>query len=870
MRRRQRARAGRPPAVPAAAWAAVAGHLTPEDRLSLSTVSKAAHAGCLVHARGIRLDLDAPAACHARRLPFFAARRIHTILVTSGGASEPSAAAGADAEQHEMWRSLDPSLRPGRLQWPLARLCDRLGLTARSNPPPQLVALRISLPSMACATTDLQAALARAGVMRLFSEVAISRGLCHLDGALTEALVRANTTASLLLPALQTPCPYRVLWDLAVQVSSSEELASLLEAATPAALPALRSLALVAEPGEDVAAIRADFGLLEHPGITQVTLNSIELAGGFGDLQHLTGLQSLSAWYEEDQGPPLNLGGEIAALSALRQLSSLAVHNLASSEGLNRLRHLTSLSVMPHPGSALTLEGLPALQQLSLDLSACGSTGHEPLRRGAAAHAPPGAGLDSLRQVELRCFVWGRPPPEAGTAAAGAAAEAEGAAQQQQGGGGEEGGEEADAGSDSEDEEGEAEAEADGADEGGDGEEEEEQEEEEEEEAWEEGEVEGWAPGSGEEQPADALARLERAYLSRLLARLPTLTAIALTDYLGVVGVPASKGASGTGAARAAAAGSGGDAGWRDTTECSIAGAVWRRAPSRAACRPQIRSGRRLVVTAARAPPPREPAPAPPPGSLSVSAWAQSASEAAARAYSSLGAKLGAAHDRHGKSARTAVQALLGGRDMWVSREVLEHHEYMARRRRSIEESRRALEEDRRAAAEHQVLQALLDQLLRENGEEMQCRLVTRRDEAAPSPKPAASQPPQPRAPVPAPRPSLLVWPPAAADAAPAAASSRMAAAEASAAAAAAWARTTAAREAAAEAATAGTDRQPAVQHTGDAEAWEWAAAAWHAAHAALEAARQACPDAPAVRESEAAVEAARALKAQRRAWRDS
>ena len=76
--------------------------------------------------------------------------------------------------------------------------------------------------------------------------------------------------------------------------------------------------------------------------------------------------------------------------------------------------------------------------------------------------------------------------------------------------------------------------------------------------------------------------------------------------------------------------------------------------------------------------------------------------------------------------------------------------------------------------------------------------------------------------------------------------------------------------DAKAEAAAERTASQPAGQHTAGAEEWEWAAAAWHAAHQALEAARQACPDAPVVLEADAAVQAARALKAQRQGWRAS
>jgi hypothetical protein len=129
----------------------------------------------------------------------------------------------------------------------------------------------------------------------------------------------------------------------------------------------------------------------------------------------------------------------------------------------------------------------------------------------------------------------------------------------------------------------------------------------------------------------------------------------------------------------------------------------------------------------------------------------------------------------------------------------------------------------------------------------------------------------QPQIKAAAPRPAPVEWPPVGADALPAAtASTRQAAAEAAAAAAAAWAATAAGREAMAEAAAERAASQPAGQHTAGAEEWEWAAAAWHTAHQALEAARQACQDAISVRESEAAVQAAHALKAQQQGWRNS
>jgi hypothetical protein len=193
---------------------------------------------------------------------------------------------------------------------------------------------------------------------------------------------------------------------------------------------------------------------------------------------------------------------------------------------------------------------------------------------------------------------------------------------------------------------------------------------------------------------------------------------------------------------------------------------------------------------------------------------------------------------------RVVVQAWLAGPDSWVSKEDLEELEHKAKHRAFMEE-----------------MQAIVDECqLRKKEREQQERLAAQRGPAAPSF--------QPQKKAAAPRPAPVEWAPVGADAVPAAAAcTRQAAAEASAAAAGAWAATAAGREAAAEAAAERAASQPAGQHTAGAEEWEWAAAAWHAAHHALEAARQACPDAPAVREAEASVQAARALKAQRRGW---
>ena len=188
---------------------------------------------------------------------------------------------------------------------------------------------------------------------------------------------------------------------------------------------------------------------------------------------------------------------------------------------------------------------------------------------------------------------------------------------------------------------------------------------------------------------------------------------------------------------------------------------------------------------------------------------------------------------------RVVVQAWQAGPDSWVSKKDLERLERKAKHRAFMEANQAELER------------------LQLDRKESERRL-------------AAQHSPQPQKKAASARPTPVEWPPVAADAVPATARTRQAAAEASAAAAAAWAATAAGREAMAEAAAERAASQPAGQHTAGAEEWEWAAAAWHAAHQALEAARQACPDAPAVREAETAVQAASTLKAQRRGWRGS
>ena len=206
------------------------------------------------------------------------------------------------------------------------------------------------------------------------------------------------------------------------------------------------------------------------------------------------------------------------------------------------------------------------------------------------------------------------------------------------------------------------------------------------------------------------------------------------------------------------------------------------------------------------------------------------------------------------KSVQVTLQAWRAGPVSRVSKFELEKLERHARHRAVMEEIEVGKQQDK-----------LFAEKLRMEREE----LARLRQLVGKQPKTAdpSAQPPKKAA---GPRPAPVEWPPVSADAVPATLSTRQAAAEAAAAAAAAWAATAAVREAAAEAAAERAASQPAGQHTAAAEEWEWAAAAWHAAHQALEAARQACPGASVVREAEAAVQAARALKAQRQGWRSS
>jgi hypothetical protein len=217
----------------------------------------------------------------------------------------------------------------------------------------------------------------------------------------------------------------------------------------------------------------------------------------------------------------------------------------------------------------------------------------------------------------------------------------------------------------------------------------------------------------------------------------------------------------------------------------------------------------------------------------------------------------------HIPTAPSAARTLLQqppGPALSVSQQVLELQAVIAAQRAELEQVYKGF------AMLHGAYVTIKD-AARQIEEALQRKLEEAERRAAQQGKATPAPPPPQLTRAPAQRPAPPVWDSATAQASPTAAMSRLRAAEASAAAATAWATTAAAHESAARAATERASSLPAAQHTAGAEEWEWVAAAWQAAYAALGAARQACPDAPAVRQAEAAVAAAAALRGMQQGW---
>lgn len=329
---------------PPGVLAAVLDCLPLAERLPLRAVSKAWLEAVRASVRGVVVQLgarsrDAPAAMLA------APSAVATLALLTPGAEAglgPAAAAQQaarwDPHDQQLWQAAAPGprLRPAAAAWHLKRLVG--GLTARVDRPPRRprrLALLLAAPEWDAGASEVQRMLQAAGAEGLVEAVSVPLGLVRLeDGALAGALVRCNTRAAALPPALQVrppccsrctpahvttlqtaarvlqlagqlhlhappptalssrrpapqgPACYTRLECLALQLSSSDDLPAVLACISARTLPALRCLALLADAGAGVA---ADLAPLAHGGLTRLDLHGVQLPAGFSSLQQLTG-----------------------------------------------------------------------------------------------------------------------------------------------------------------------------------------------------------------------------------------------------------------------------------------------------------------------------------------------------------------------------------------------------------------------------------------------------------------------------------------------------------------------------------------------------------------------------------------------------
>ncbi|KAL4436703.1 hypothetical protein ABPG75_003842 [Micractinium tetrahymenae] len=579
-------------ALPVEVLALILARLPLDERVELAPVSKAWAEAVRLNTRGAAVDLRrktrevAGGVAVCSQLLGTVALVSPAAATAAGSAAAAAALAGAwEPEESRLWRQAPRVLRPAAAAWHLRRAaaaargagagCAAAGGRGRS------LSLLLAAPEMDASTSELRRMLETAGVEGQICTVAVPQGLLRLDGNLNRTLAWANAPAAGLPAALQASAPYARLERLALKLSPSDDLPAVLGCIRPATLPALRCLALLAPNGAGMA---ADMGGLRHGGLARLDLRGLQLPAGFASLQQLSGLECLSIRYdEEDEAPPLNLAGDLAALSSLKQLCSLSLDNLGRGEGLPSLSQLTSLSLAPQQGARITLHGLPRLCHLAVDLS-FGSCGRDLLsEERSTVHVPADHGLAGLQQLELRCFVWrhweaagssraggSAAGSDAGSEASSEGSEASSDAGSDDGAGSEAGSEGSDSSmseeggtSEAGEEAGEAasssagsdasadsfaaadmeEVAAEGAAEVAEGAPEDQEEEAEEaaeqqgpgllEASW--GFLQRGSAGASATQQAHAMLSLEQRYIAALLARLPTLSCVQLVDYMGLV-----------------------------------------------------------------------------------------------------------------------------------------------------------------------------------------------------------------------------------------------------------------------------------------------------------------------------------------------
>ncbi|KAL4858145.1 hypothetical protein ACK3TF_001640 [Chlorella vulgaris] len=388
------------------------------DRLACATVSPDFATAFRCTVSGLAIDLRQRSRDIGRRLTD---SPVTTVAIATPAACTAHGSAAAAAAQAQLWdpeeqrlwqEAANQRLHPAGVAWRLKRACS--GLTgggkkvggARSRP--RVLTLVLVAPEMDTSTAVLQRMLVAADAEALFAAVSMPQGLLRLDGALASKLTWCNVRAASLPATLQDSTCYAALERLVLKLSpDDDELGAALATITPRTLPALRCLAMLAPAA---AGVSAELHPLRHGSLTRLDLLGVQLPSGFACLQHLTALRELRVGYEEEDAlevPPLNLLGDLAALSALKQLSSLSLDSLGCGDGLHTLTSLQRLSLAPQAGARITLRGLPLLRRLVLDLSA-GSSGRDLLSEAHSLVYVPaqGHGLASLQELELRCFVW--------------------------------------------------------------------------------------------------------------------------------------------------------------------------------------------------------------------------------------------------------------------------------------------------------------------------------------------------------------------------------------------------------------------------------------------------------------------------------
>lgn len=335
--------------LPVDVLALILGHLPLAERVELAPVSKAWSEAVRLNTRGMAVDLrrkTREAAGASRRL----FPSVGTVALVSPAAASAAGSAAAAAtlatawepEETRLWRPAPKGWRPAAAAWHLRRAAAVAGgagaVSSGSGGRGRSLALVLAAPDMDASASEVHRMLSTAGMEGQICAVAAPQGLLRLDGALNRVLTWTNAPAAglpaalqvrpwpalpfiaavrmchalvsaqsphsrlpagtspshhrapfppfLPVPPQQASAPYARLERLALKLCPSDDLQAVLGSIRPAALPALRCLALLAPTGAGMA---ADMGALCHAGLARLDLRGLQLPAGFASLQQLTG-----------------------------------------------------------------------------------------------------------------------------------------------------------------------------------------------------------------------------------------------------------------------------------------------------------------------------------------------------------------------------------------------------------------------------------------------------------------------------------------------------------------------------------------------------------------------------------------------------